>query len=146
VVDLRDMPLLLLHYGERNAAIVDEMRDRGALVDEACPYEWAMPDNPQPIAAVVAGALTGRLDAILFTSQIQCRHLFQVAAEMQLADELGAVLNRNVVVGAVGPVCALALNEFGVTADVIPAAPNMASLLAAVGDYFELTRADDGRP
>jgi len=137
------MPLLLLHYGERNVAIVDEMRARGALVDEACPYEWAMPDNPQPVAAVVAGALTGRLDAILFTSQIQCRHLFQVAAEMQLADELGAALNRDVVVGAVGPVCALALNEFGVTADVIPAAPNMASLLTAVGDYFELTRADD---
>jgi uroporphyrinogen-III synthase len=139
-VDLHDQPVMLVHYGERNEAIANELRARGALLDEACPYEWAMPDNPQPIAAVVTDALTQRLDAILFTSQIQCRHLFQVAAEMRLMHELAAALNRDVVVGAIGPVCAVALKEFGVRADVMPAAPNMASLIAAVGDYFELTR------
>jgi uroporphyrinogen-III synthase len=141
-VDLRDVPALLVHYGERNAAIAAALRARGAQLDEACPYEWALPDDPQPIASIVAAALARRLDAILFTSQVQCRHLFQVAEEMRLVHELSAALNRDVVVGAVGPVCAMALKEVGVTVDVIPASPNMASLIVAVGDYFELTHND----
>lgn len=141
-VELHGVSALLVHYGERNMEIAKELRLRGTRLDEACPYEWALPENPQPIAAVVIDTLARRLDAILFTSQIQCRHLFQVADEMRLAHELVAALNRHVVVGAVGPVCATALKEFGVTADVIPASPNMASLIVAVGDYFELTDRD----
>jgi uroporphyrinogen-III synthase len=141
-VDLAGVPTLLVHYGERSATIATALRNRGAELDEACPYEWALPDDPQPIASVIADALTLRLDAILFTSQIQCRHLFQVAREMRLEPELCAALNRDVVVGAVGPVCAAALREFGVRADVIPASPNMASLISAIGDYFELTQSD----
>jgi uroporphyrinogen-III synthase len=49
-------------------------------------------------------------------------------------------LNRRVIVGAVGPVCAGALKQFGVTADVIPEAPSMAALINAVADYFSLTK------
>jgi uroporphyrinogen-III synthase len=138
-VSLRDAPTLLVHYGERNAAVADALRARGARLDEACSYEWALPEDPQPLAALVRDALEQRLDAMLFTSQVQCRHLFQVAREMRLGHELAASINRTVVVGAVGPVCAAALTELGVTTDVMPASPNMASLITAIGDYFALT-------
>jgi uroporphyrinogen-III synthase len=138
-VALRDVPTLLVHYGERNSAVADALRSRGARLDEACSYEWALPDDPQPLAALVRDTLERRLDAMLFTSQIQARHLFLVAREMRLGHELAAAINRSVVVGAVGPVCAAALSELGLTADVIPSSPNMASLITAVGDYFALT-------
>ncbi len=136
---LAEVPTLLVHYGERSAEVADALRSRGARLDEAMPYEWALPEDPQPIASLVADALSMRVDAMLFTSQVQCRHLFQVAAEMQLGAELAAALNRDVVVGAVGPVCAAAISSFGVSPDVLPAAPNMIALLTAVADYFELT-------
>jgi uroporphyrinogen-III synthase len=139
-VPLGDVPTLLVHYGERNDAVAEALRSRGARLDEACSYEWALPDDPQPLAALVRDTLEQRLDAMLFTSQIQCRHLFLVAREMRLGHELAAAMNRGVVVGAVGPVCAAALTELGVTADVIPSSPNMASLITAVGDYFALTQ------
>ena len=48
-------------------------------------------------------------------------------------------LNEQVIVGAVGPVCAAALRAGGVVADVLPASPNSASLVGAVADYFDLT-------
>jgi uroporphyrinogen-III synthase len=57
--------------------------------------------------------------------------------------ENGRAMPRDVVVAAVGPVCAAVLKELGVTVDVMPAAPNMASLITAVGEYFELTGDDD---
>ena len=48
-------------------------------------------------------------------------------------------LNQDVIVGAIGPVCAAALRAGGVIPDVMPASPNSASLVGAVADYFDLT-------
>jgi uroporphyrinogen-III synthase len=137
-VDLRNRGVLLVHYGERNLEIADTLRSRGARLDEACPYEWTLPEDLGPMTGVVRDALAHRLDAILFTSQVQCRHLFQVAAEMGHAEGLALSLNRDIVVGAVGPVCASALKKAGVIPDVIPASPNMPALISAVADYFDL--------
>jgi uroporphyrinogen-III synthase len=142
-VDLNGMGVLLVHYGERNDELSEALRSRGARLDEVCPYEWALPVDTSPIIAVVQDAIAGRLDAMLFTSQVQCRHLFQVAGSRGLTDALTASLNRDVVIGAVGPVCAEALRQFGVTPDVMPDAPNMVALIAALGDYFELTALEE---
>lgn len=138
-VDLHGREVLLVHYGERNPVVADAVRARGATLEEACPYAWALPDDVAPILAVVQNAIDGRIDGMLFTSQVQCRHLFQIAGDVGLADALARSLNRDIVVGAVGPVCAEALRDLGVRPDVIPAAPNMASLITALGDYFERT-------
>ena len=84
------------------------------------------------------------VDALVFTSQVQVRHLFNVAEQLGMRDELTASLNDEIIVAAVGPVCADALKEVGVTPDVQPADPKMGPLLIALGDYIELTR-DEGR-
>ncbi len=139
-VDLQGVGMLVVHYGERNTALVDALRARGARLDEVCPYEWALPDDIAPMQALVRDTIEGRLQAVLFTNQIQCRHLFKIASDLSSAEPLAASLNGNIIVGAVGPVCADALRALGVTPDVMPAAPNMASLITAVADYLELTR------
>jgi uroporphyrinogen-III synthase len=137
--DLTGRAVVLVHYGERNAAMADALRARGARLDEVCPYVWALPENVEPIRKVVDEALAQRIDAMLFTSQIQCRNLFQVAGDMNRADDLTRALNADIVVGAIGPVCADALRQLGITPDVMPAASNMASLITAIADYFDLT-------
>jgi uroporphyrinogen-III synthase len=137
-VDLTDRGVLLVHYGERNAAVAEALRARGARLDEVCPYVWALPDDIEPMARVVDEAVAQRIDAMLFTSQIQCRHLFKIAGDMNKADDLTRALNGHIVVGAIGPVCADALRQLGVTTDVMPGAGNMASLVTAVADYFDL--------
>ena len=50
-----------------------------------CPYEWTLPDDIAPVTAVVRDAIAHRLDAVLFTNEVQCRHLFRVAADMSQA-------------------------------------------------------------
>ena len=68
-----------LHYGERNETAADGLRARGAAVSEVCLYEWRLLDDVTAFQRLVGEIIDGRIDAIVITSQIQCRHLFQVA-------------------------------------------------------------------
>jgi uroporphyrinogen-III synthase len=137
VLDVRARGIVLVHSGERNAAVAEDLRWREARLQEVRPYEWMLPDDVAPIAGVVRDALARRLDAVLFTNHIQCRHLFQVAADMNLAEGLRLSLNGGIVVGAVGPACARALQREGITPDVVPPVASMPSLINAVVEYFD---------
>ena len=140
-VDVTDRGVMLVHCGERNLQVADDLRKRGARLTELCPYEWMLPQDLGPMTGVVREAVGQRLDAVLFTNRVQCRHLFQVASDLGLADTLVYSLNRHVVVGAVGAVCAAALERAGVTPDVIPTSPSMPALITAVAKYFETRQA-----
>jgi uroporphyrinogen-III synthase len=137
--NLAGREIALVHYGEPNTGLADALRARGAHLAEACPYEWALPEDVAPLQAIARSAAS-ELDAIVFTSQIQVRNLFAVADAMGKAPALAAALNADVIVAVVGPVCAEALKEVGVAPDVQPADPKMGPLLAALADYIELTR------
>lgn len=141
-IALTGVDVALVHYGERNAALADALRHRGAQLAEACPYEWALPENVEPLRTLVRERET-QVDALVFTSQVQVRHLFTVADQMGLHDQLAASLNSEIIIAAVGPVCAEALKDAGVTPDVQPADPKMGPLLIALADYIELTSAEE---
>jgi uroporphyrinogen-III synthase len=129
----------LVHYGERSPAITDAIVKRGGLLDEVCLYEWALPEDLEPLRRIARAAVCGDLDALLFTSQVQLRHLLQAAGEIAIADQVVRALRDEVVVGAVGPVCAGALGEEGIVPDVLPGQPTSVALVGALADYFELT-------
>jgi len=131
--------IALVHYGERNETAAGDLRQRGASLDEICLYEWRLPDDTAPLERLVNEIIDGRLDAIAVTSQIQIRHLFQIADSLGRADALTDALSRKLVVAAVGPVCASALRARGVVPHVQPSHPKMGPMLIALADYFELT-------
>jgi uroporphyrinogen-III synthase len=136
-VDLDGRGVGLVHYGERDGTLVDALTARGAQMHELCLYEWLLPEDCEPLKALVRRLITGEFDAVAFTSQVQCRHLFRIAREMGEADALRGALKSGVVVAAVGPVCAGALRELGITPQVVPANPKMAPMVAALAAYFE---------
>ena len=128
-----------MHYGERNAALAAALEARGARLEELSLYEWKLPDDIEPLKSLVQELIEKRVDAIAFTNEIQCRHLFRVADDMGLARQLALALNTDTIVAAIGPVCADSLQVLGVTPDVIPAQPSMGSMVTALAEYFELT-------
>jgi uroporphyrinogen-III synthase len=140
-VDLNGKPVALLHYGEPNQWLAEALKARGAQLDERVLYEWMLPENCAPIAALIQDVIDRRVDAMVFTSQVQCRHLLEVAATSGTSDSLVRALNHHTIVAAIGPVCAAALRASGVIPDVIPAHPKMRPLIAALADYVELTGA-----
>ena len=76
------------------------------------------------------------VDAVVFTSQVQWKHLLQVATALGLGDDLIHALNSHVVVAAVGPICSAALDAAGVHPQVVPDNPKMGPLVTALAEYF----------
>ena len=137
-IDVRGARVLMLHYGEQSDVLSTALIHRGAHVEDLCLYDWALPEDLVPLETLVRDTLAGRIDAMLFTSQIQLRHLMQVAAAMQLEIPLTHALRDDVIVGAVGPVCSRALRASGIVPDVMPHSPNGPSLIQAVADYVSM--------
>jgi uroporphyrinogen-III synthase len=131
--------LALVHYGERNETAAAGLRERGGSLHEICLYEWRLPDDTAPLEQLVSEIIDGRIDAVAVTSQIQIRHVFQIADKLGRREALTDALSRKVVVAAVGPVCASALRAHGVVPHVQPSHPKMGPMLLALADYFELT-------
>lgn len=138
-VPLRDVPLALVHYGERNEQAARALADRGARVAEICLYEWRLPDDVGPLERLVGAIIDGQVDALAVTSQIQVRHLFEIADRLGQRAALVDALNQKTVVAAVGPVCASALRSYGVVPHVQPPHPKMGPMMLALSDYFDLT-------
>jgi catechol 2,3-dioxygenase-like lactoylglutathione lyase family enzyme len=113
------------------------LQARGCRLTELSLYEWQLPDDTGPLQDLVRDLIAGRVDAIAFTSQIQARHLFQVAADFGQADALTQALNGRTVVAAIGPTCATALQRLGVTPDVVPEHPKMGHLVVALARHLE---------
>jgi len=141
-VDLQGKAIAFVHYGERNESAADVLKTRGATVSEICLYEWRLPDDTSALERLVGEMIDGRLDAVAVTSQIQIRHLFQIAERLGKTSALSDALSRKLVVAAVGPVCAAALRTFGVVPHVQPSHPKMGPMLIALADYFDLTAHD----
>ena len=49
---------------------------------DLCVYEWALPEDIGPLEEGIVRILDGGVDAVAFTSQVQVRHLFLVAADV----------------------------------------------------------------
>ncbi len=96
------------------------------------PYAWALPEDTTPLQQLVRDLVDGKLTAILFTTQVQARHLFAVAETMNMKDRLTAALTKTVTVGAIGPTTATALADAGITAPVMPAQSSMGALVLAL--------------
>lgn len=129
----------LLHYGERNAVLTAALQARGARLTELCLYEWRLPEDLTALQQLVRDLITGQFDAIAFTTQVQARHLWQVAAAMGLETALTQTLTRHCVVAAVGPTCAATLETLGVTPQVVPAHPKMGPMVVALATHFAAT-------
>lgn len=130
----------VVHYGERNIQVVQTLQERGARIEELMLYEWLLPVDTMPLRALVTEIREQRVGAIVFTSQVQIRHLFLVAEESVSRDELAQALNTRTVVASIGPTCTAVLREFGVIPRVEPQHPKIGHLMKALTDYMEVAR------
>jgi uroporphyrinogen-III synthase len=126
----------VVHYGEYNAVVSHKLRERGAELVELCLYEWLLPEDTSALHSLVEDIVAQRVDAVVFTSQVQVRHLFLIAGESGQADQLAEALNTKTVVASIGPICTGVLQDYGVTPPVIPEHPKMGYLVKALADYF----------
>jgi uroporphyrinogen-III synthase len=127
--------VVVQRYGEANRRLCEALTERGAAVQEIATYRWALPADVGPLERLIAALAHEAVDAVVFTSAVQVRHLFAVAERGGRAAELPALLARTIV-ASIGPVCTRALEERGITptfqADPPKLGPLVAGLAAAL--------------
>lgn len=126
----------IVHYGERNALLAQALHEKGVYLEELCLYEWLLPEDIRPLETLVENIIADHVDAIIFTSQIQARHLFLVAEKLASMSDLTQALKSKTIVASVGPTCTAVLQNFGVTPHVIPDHPKMGHLVKVLAEYM----------
>ncbi len=132
-------------YGEDNPPLLDALAARGATVREIPLYQWAPPENEEPLSRLVRDCIAGRVDVLAFTSSPQVANVFAVAESLGLSGEFRRALSQRVPVAAIGPVCASALRERGVLASIRPDKGTMGALVHAIAEHIAANGTLDGR-
>jgi uroporphyrinogen-III synthase len=127
-IDVEGRDVTVVHYGERSDAIVSALLARDAHVHELMLYQWRLPADVGPLTRAVDAIIDGRVDVVAFTSQIQVRHLLEVAGDSR-RERLIDSLNAHVLIGSVGPTCAAACVDAGMRRVVTPEHPKLAPML-----------------
>lgn len=124
--------VLLQHYGAENELLAGHLRRAGAELVEVHPYEWGEPVDVGPVHALLDRLVAGEIDITAFTSASQVHMLFQIARAQGREDDLGEALRHRTVTAALGPVCAAALHDHGVTPRIQPERPKMVPLVTSL--------------
>ncbi len=120
--------LQVQEYGVSNPELLEALAHKTTAVTKVPVYQWALPEDVRPLREAVLGVASGGVDVVLFTTGAQAIHLFQVAAEMEQANELRAGL-RSMVVVSIGPTTTEVLNQYGINPDFEPTHPKMGFLV-----------------
>lgn len=140
-VPLRGRDVLVVHYGERNAVVVDALARAHARVLELSLYEWELPEDLAPLIHLVDEILGRRVGVVAFTSQIQARHLVTVADREHKKKELIHALNTHTIAAAIGPTCADTLRELGIPPRIVPSKPKMGPFVQSIAHFLTEERA-----
>jgi uroporphyrinogen-III synthase len=122
-------------YGRSNPELLDGLRARGAEVSTVRVYQWDLPEDTGPLREAVRRVAAGAFGAALFTTSIQVAHLFRIAAEEGIEDQVRDGLSR-MMIASIGPTTSEALEDDGIRVDFEPSHPKMGVLVQETAAAF----------
>lgn len=131
---LTSMRVVLQEYGASNPELIAALTERCRSVTKVPLYQWALPEDLQPLRECVLGIATGFVDVVLFMTAVQVIHLFQVAEQMGVVEQMRAGL-ASMVVLSIGPTTTEELTHYGVIPDFEPSRPKMGFLVNEAAQY-----------
>lgn len=131
---LATMRVALQEYGASNPELLSVLSERCLSVTKVPVYQWALPEDLQPLRECVLGITTGFVDVVLFMTAVQVIHLFQVAEQIGVVPELRAGLAAMVVL-SIGPTTTEELTHYGIIPDFEPSRPKMGFLVNEAAQY-----------
>ena len=127
-LSLDGLNVAVQEYGASNPDLLAGLESRGAKVTPVPVYQWALPEDVEPLRKAARAIAEGELDVVLFTTATQAVHLMKVAADLRLADRVLAGLQR-MVVGSIGPTTSEELRQRGIPIDLESSHPKMGYLV-----------------
>ena len=131
---LRQMRVAVQEYGTSNPELLAELSSRSRELTKVPVYQWALPEDLQPLRECVLGLLNGMVDVVLFMTAVQIIHLFRVAEQMGVHEQLREALRKTVVL-SIGPTTSEELEHYGIEPDFEPSRPKMGFLVNEAAQY-----------
>lgn len=127
-LSLDGLNVAVQEYGVSNPDLLAGLEARGARVTRVPVYQWALPEDLEPLRTAVRAVAAGELDVALFTTATQAVHLMTVADTMGLRDAVRDGLQR-MAIASIGPTTSLELRQQGIPVDLEPSHPKMGFLV-----------------
>ncbi len=158
--DLLGKSVAILWHGDSHAMLREALEQGGATVFEAMAYTYSLelgergaevlsalgfkslPPDERRILDLIHDLDKGLIHIITFTSPPSAKNLFRFAEAHELDDDLRRALREEVIVVSVGPPTRRAIEENGVSVDVMPDVYKLGPMMRATVDYLAQDRSD----
>ena len=125
---LNGMNIAVQEYGTSNPELLTALAEKGISATRLQVYQWALPEDIQPLREAVLALAHGHVDVALFMNAGQVSHLFLMAERMGYAEALYEGF-RSTLIGSIGPSTTEGLNIYGLLPDYEPTQSKMGFLI-----------------
>lgn len=119
-------------HGADVERLTGALRGAGAEVLEAPVYRWTLPADVAPAERLLDSVVERRIHAVTFTSAPAVGNLFRLAERSGRADAVRGAFAAGVVACCVGPVCAEAAVDEGITDPLVPERARLVPMIDAL--------------
>jgi uroporphyrinogen-III synthase len=130
---LSGMNIAVQEYGTSNPELLTALAERSISITRLPVYQWALPEDIQPLREAVIALAHGHVDIVIFMNAAQVAHLFLMADRM---DYTGALYEgfRSTVIGSIGPSTTEGLNAYSIIPDYEPTQSKMGFLIKELAE------------
>jgi uroporphyrinogen-III synthase len=125
---LQGMNIAVQEYGTSNPELLTALAERSISITRLLVYQWAFPEDVQPLREAVIALAHGHIDVVLFMNAGQVAHLFLMAEQMGYTEALYEGF-RSTVIGSIGPSTTEGLTLYNLTPDYEPTQSKMGFLI-----------------
>ena len=130
---LSGMNIAVQEYGTSNPELLTALAEKSISITRLPVYQWALPEDTQPLREAVIALAHGHVDVVLFMNAGQVMHLFLMAERMGYVESLHEGF-RSTVVGSIGPSTTEGLSAYGVAPDYEPTQSKMGFLVKELAE------------
>jgi uroporphyrinogen-III synthase len=125
---LEGMNIAVQEYGTSNPELLTALAEKSISITRLLVYQWALPEDIQPLREAVLALAHGHVDVVLFMNAGQIMHLFMIAERMGYSEALYEGF-RYTVIGSIGPSTTEGLSVYGLHPDYEPTQSKMGFLI-----------------
>ncbi len=133
---LTGMNIAVQEYGTSNPELLTALAEKSVSITRVLVYQWALPEDVQPLREAVIALAHGHVDVVLFMNAGQVAHLFLMADRMGYTEALYEGF-RSTVIGSIGPSTTEGLSTYRLTPDFEPSQSKMGFLIKEISENAE---------
>ncbi len=128
---LNGMNIAVQEYGTSNPELLTALAEKSISITRLLVYQWALPEDVQPLREAVLALAHGHVDVVLFMNAGQVTHLFLMAEKMGYTDALHEGM-RSTLIGSIGPSTTEGLLLYDLKPDFEPTQSKMGFLISEI--------------